>query len=76
MSATVDAEKLSAYMNNAPIITVPGRTFPVTGYFLEDVVEMTQYHLDANSDSPYARIPRRSKFSLMFANSPLTSKQT
>lgn len=29
MSATVEAEKLSDYFGGAPIITVPGRTFPV-----------------------------------------------
>lgn len=29
MSATLEAEKLSAYFNNAPIISVPGRTFEV-----------------------------------------------
>lgn len=29
MSATMEAEKLSAYYNNAPVISVPGRTFPV-----------------------------------------------
>lgn len=29
MSATMEAEKLSQYFNSAPIISVPGRTFPV-----------------------------------------------
>lgn len=40
-------------MGNCPVINVPGRTFPVTSVFLEDVVELTRYKLDANSDSPY-----------------------
>ena len=30
MSATIEVEKLSAYFNNAPVVSVPGRTFPVT----------------------------------------------
>lgn len=30
MSATIESEKLSAYFGNAPIVTVPGRLFPVT----------------------------------------------
>ena len=30
MSATVEAEKLSRFYSNAPVITVPGRLFPVT----------------------------------------------
>lgn len=29
MSATLEAEKLSAFFNNAPVIKVPGRMFPV-----------------------------------------------
>ena len=28
-SATLDAEKFSSYFNNAPIFTIPGRTFPI-----------------------------------------------
>ena len=43
MSATVDASKFSKYLNNAPIINVPGRTFPVTMKFLEDAIETTRY---------------------------------
>ena len=30
MSATMDSEKVSRYFNGAPIISVPGRTFPVS----------------------------------------------
>ncbi|KAF2213674.1 hypothetical protein CERZMDRAFT_39467 [Cercospora zeae-maydis SCOH1-5] len=41
MSATVDAEKFSKYLNGAPIIQVPGRTFPVEARFLEDAIELT-----------------------------------
>ncbi|KAA1089616.1 hypothetical protein PGT21_024996 [Puccinia graminis f. sp. tritici] len=59
MSATVDAEKISNYMNGCPILKVPGRTFPVTSFFLEDVIELTNYRLDARSDSPY--VARRGK---------------
>lgn len=36
-----------------PIIQVPGRTFPVTPYFLEDAVELSNYRLEPDSDSPY-----------------------
>ncbi|KAI5364302.1 Putative helicase, P-loop containing nucleoside triphosphate hydrolase [Septoria linicola] len=41
MSATVDAQKFSNYLGNAPIIQVPGRTFPVQAQFLEDAIELT-----------------------------------
>ncbi|RAR03117.1 atp-dependent rna helicase a [Stemphylium lycopersici] len=43
MSATVDAAKFSKYLNDAPILTVPGRTFPVQTRYLEDAIEMTHY---------------------------------
>ncbi|KAG0148747.1 hypothetical protein CROQUDRAFT_669777 [Cronartium quercuum f. sp. fusiforme G11] len=60
MSATVDAEKISNYMNGCPILKIPGRTFPVTSFFLEDAIELTGYHLDKRSDSPYvARLVKR-----------------
>lgn len=29
MSATLDAEKFQEYFHGAPLMTVPGRTFPV-----------------------------------------------
>jgi ATP-dependent RNA helicase DHX29 len=43
MSATVDANKFSRYLNDAPILTVPGRTFPVQTKYLEDAIELTHY---------------------------------
>ncbi|OWP05952.1 hypothetical protein B2J93_6276 [Marssonina coronariae] len=46
MSATVDADRFSKYLDGAPVLTVPGRTFPVTVKYLEDVVEVTGYTLD------------------------------
>ncbi|RMD42899.1 hypothetical protein DV735_g2207, partial [Chaetothyriales sp. CBS 134920] len=41
MSATVDATKFSDYFGKAPILDIPGRTFPVDTYFLEDAIEDT-----------------------------------
>ncbi|KAK1754041.1 ATP-dependent RNA helicase DHX29 [Echria macrotheca] len=49
MSATVDAEKFSNYLGRAPVLTVPGRTFPVQVRYLEDAVELTGYSLDHRS---------------------------
>lgn len=46
MSATVDADRLSRYLDGAPVLNVPGRTFPVEVKFLEDAVELTGYTLD------------------------------
>lgn len=41
MSATVDATKFSIYFDNAPVLNIPGRTFPVRLGFLEDAIEAT-----------------------------------
>ncbi|KAI4251414.1 MAG: hypothetical protein L6R42_008394 [Xanthoria sp. 1 TBL-2021] len=43
MSATVDAAKFSNYFDGAPVLTVPGRTFPVQTRYLEDAVEETNF---------------------------------
>ncbi|BFZ23488.1 hypothetical protein BsWGS_26527 [Bradybaena similaris] len=51
MSATLDSEKISSYFQHCPVVNVPGRTFPVEEYYLEDVIEMTGYVVD--DDSPY-----------------------
>jgi ATP-dependent RNA helicase DHX29 len=50
MSATVDAARFSRYLNDAPILTVPGRTFPVQTRYLEDAIELTHY--DGASGTP------------------------
>lgn len=43
MSATLNAEKFSKYFDNCPMIHIPGLTFPVEEFLLEDVLEMTRY---------------------------------
>ncbi|XP_051934615.1 ATP-dependent DNA/RNA helicase DHX36 [Hippocampus zosterae] len=43
MSATLNAEKFSKYFDGCPMIHIPGLTFPVEEFLLEDVVEMTRY---------------------------------
>lgn len=46
MSATVNAERFSTYFNRAPILNVPGRTFPVQTKYLEDAIELTGHVVD------------------------------
>jgi ATP-dependent RNA helicase DHX57 len=44
MSATLDADRFAEYWgSNTPRIHIPGRTFPVTDYMLEDVLSITGY---------------------------------
>ncbi|KAK6357411.1 hypothetical protein TWF718_001723 [Orbilia javanica] len=49
MSATVDANKFSAYLDNAPVFQIPGRTFPVRTFYLEDAVELSGFILSDDS---------------------------
>ena len=49
MSATVNAERFSEYLSGAPILNVPGRTFPVDTRYLEDAVEITNFNTDMGS---------------------------
>ena len=45
MSATVDAERFAKYLDGAPVLNVPGRTFPVQVQYLEDAVELTGFSI-------------------------------
>lgn len=51
MSATVDAGRFSDYLGGAPIMNIPGRTFPVTAKYLEDAVEITDFSLEESTRS-------------------------
>ena len=45
MSATLDADRFAAYWgNNTPRMHIPGRTFPVEDYMLEDILDLTAYN--------------------------------
>ena len=62
MSATVNAEQFSKYLGGAPVLNVPGRTFPVETRFLEDAIELTGYGSSskpskARSDADLAEDP-------------------
>lgn len=51
MSATLDAELFSSYFGGAPVIHIPGFTYPVRTHFLEDILEKSGYRL-----TPYNQI--------------------
>ena len=53
MSATMDPTLFSNFFNHAPVINVPGRTFPVSSYFLEDILDATGHIIEDGSQ--YAR---------------------
>lgn len=67
MSATLDASKFSAYFASAvtkkasissvPVISIPGRTFPVAQFYLAEAVAFSGYRLEPGDR--YAKKPKR-----------------
>ncbi|MFT7806120.1 putative ATP-dependent RNA helicase DHX57 [Arapaima gigas] len=57
MSATLNAELFSQYFHDCHMVHIPGRTFPVDQFFLEDAITMTRYVME--DGSPYARSGKR-----------------
>ncbi|XP_015900441.3 DExH-box ATP-dependent RNA helicase DExH1 isoform X2 [Ziziphus jujuba] len=51
MSATINADLFSKYFGNAPTIHIPGLAFPVTEFFLEDVLEKTWYSIKSEFEN-------------------------
>lgn len=49
MSATLDAKLFCDFFNGAPVINVPGRTFPVADYHLEDLLDATNHIIEEGS---------------------------
>jgi len=43
MSATLNAEQFAKYYGDCPCLNIPGFTYPVKEYYLEDVLEITRY---------------------------------
>lgn len=46
MSATVNAEKFSLYFDNCETIHIPGYTYPIQEYYLEDVLEELKFEFE------------------------------
>ncbi|XP_054266470.1 ATP-dependent DNA/RNA helicase DHX36-like isoform X2 [Macrosteles quadrilineatus] len=57
MSATLNADHFSKYYNNCAMINIPGFTFPVKEYYLEDVLQMTRY-IPRPQSSRFKRFPK------------------
>jgi HrpA-like RNA helicase len=57
MSATLDTKLFGTFFHGSPIVNVPGRTFPVSTFYLEDVLEQTNHIIEEGSR--YARRDNR-----------------
>ena len=58
MSATLNAEQFSKYYGKCPMINIPGFTYPVKEYFLEDVLEMTKFPIFSKRSQSRENIPK------------------
>ncbi|KAL0127321.1 hypothetical protein PUN28_005545 [Cardiocondyla obscurior] len=52
MSATLNAERFSTYYNNCPMIHIPGFTYPVEEFYLEDVLSLVDFEFPAPPPEP------------------------
>lgn len=50
MSATLNSEQFSKYFNGCPQINIPGFTYPVEEFYLEDVIERTGFQFEDSRD--------------------------
>jgi ATP-dependent RNA helicase DHX36 len=50
MSATLNASAFSDFFGGCPVVTIPGRAFPVKENRLEDILQMTGYEVPEDSD--------------------------
>ncbi|XP_074635335.1 ATP-dependent DNA/RNA helicase DHX36-like isoform X1 [Acropora palmata] len=46
MSATLNSEMFSSYFGNCKMAHIPGFTYPVQEFYLEEIIEKTGYHVD------------------------------
>lgn len=49
MSATLNSQLFSKYFHQAPVLNIPGKTFPVQQIFLEEILERTGYVIECDS---------------------------
>ncbi|CAH2092989.1 unnamed protein product [Euphydryas editha] len=52
MSATLDAESLSSYFDNCPVMHIEGLAYPVQDVYLEDILELTNFKLPPEKAKP------------------------
>lgn len=43
MSATIQQSTFANYYKDPPMLTIPGRTFPVRDFYMEDIIQATDY---------------------------------
>lgn len=68
MSATLDSKLFSNFFNGAPVIKVPGRTFLVANYFLEDLFDATNHIIEEGSRYAFREYHQSEKATLWISS--------
>jgi HrpA-like RNA helicase len=80
MSATLNAESFSKYFGGCPVVSIPGRTFPVQEFRLEDVLDLTGHQIEEGGDyvqkTSENKPPKISKSAVRRLYYPKYSKET
>ncbi|XP_033228401.1 ATP-dependent DNA/RNA helicase DHX36 [Belonocnema kinseyi] len=56
MSATLNSEQFSRYYDNCPTIHIPGFTYPVQEFYLEDVLSLTRFRFPMDTKNNDRRL--------------------
>lgn len=80
MSATLNSDAFSSYFSGCPIVSIPGRAHPVQENRLQDILELTGYQVNEESDYAIKMVnskpPKISKSALRKLYYPKYSKET
>jgi HrpA-like RNA helicase len=80
MSATLNADSFSNYFEGCPVVSIPGRAFPVEDNHLEDILELTKHQIEEGGDyalkTSESKPPKVSKSALRRLYYPKYSKET
>ncbi|BFZ06809.1 hypothetical protein BsWGS_09848 [Bradybaena similaris] len=58
MSATINAELFSEFFGGCPVLKIPGQTFKVQQYYLEDAFHLTQYQPSRTTRQNHRNVKR------------------
>ncbi|KAM0735084.1 ATP-dependent DNA/RNA helicase DHX36 [Formica fusca] len=62
MSATLNSERFSKYYNECPMIHIPGFTYPVQEFYLEDVLSLTQFKFSEEEPTDYSKYLKDTRY--------------
>ena len=68
MSATINTRELSAYFRDCPVVEIKSRQFPIHDFYLEDILEATDFKIITKRREKPERITNAADFSVVHGN--------